>query len=490
MKVPLPLSLKISLWLVLNLLLLSAAATAFFVSQGGVGWDSIVRSPAGAQLHSLANLMSGEAAAAPAGKRDAVLARFGAAQHAGFFIFDNDGSQLAGPQLELPAEVIARLTESRNTPPPPPGRGAPPDAFAPSRREPPRIGPSPRGEARSLGRFLIRTSAPAAYWFGLRAPFPEPESQRPRAATVIARVDSLRGLLAVLDLTPWLLGALAALGLSFLFWLPLVRSITGAVRQLSGATEKIAEGKFDTRVPTGRRDELGALGTSVNVMAERLDTLVNGQKRFLADVAHELGSPLGRLQVATEILSTRADPALQAHVADVREEVEHMAGLVSDLLAFTKAGLRARDAVLSPVALTPLMHRVLMREDAAHRVQIDSPANESAIANADLLERALGNLIRNALRYAPAGQIVFAARRNGSQVVIAIVDDGPGVSPDALARLGEPFYRPEAARTAEAGGTGLGLAIVREGITACRGKVVFRNRSPHGFEAEIFLRSG
>jgi len=117
----------------------------------------------------------------------------------------------------------------------------------------------------------------------------------------------------------------------------------------------------------------------------------------------------------------------------------------------------------------------------------DLAADLTVLADAELLERALGNLVRNALRYAPAGPITLAARDGEDCVFIAITDEGPGVSPDALARLGEPFYRPDAARTSEAGGTGLGLAIVKAGIVACRGTVVFRNCAPRGFAAEITL---
>src|SRR5207248_364238 len=144
--------------------------------------------------------------------------------------------------------------------------------------------------------------------------------------------------------------------------------ITHSLGQLTAATGRIAEGRFETRVPEKRRDEIGALGSSVNLMAARLDTLVNGQKRFLADVAHELGSPISRLQVAIEILEMRADPALRDQVADVREEIQQMSALVNELLAFTKAGLRPRTAELASVELAPLVREVVQREDNTGRI--------------------------------------------------------------------------------------------------------------------------
>jgi two-component system sensor histidine kinase CpxA len=139
------------------------------------------------------------------------------------------------------------------------------------------------------------------------------------------------------------------------------------------------------------------------------------------------------------------------------------------------------------VPLAPLVQRVLAREDPARRVTADLEPELSVLAEPVLLERALGNLIRNALRYAPAGVITVSIQPAGPRAILTVADEGPGVPADALARLGEPFYRPDAARTSEAGGTGLGLAIVRAGVAACRGTVVFRNRAPRGFEATISL---
>lgn len=307
---------------------------------------------------------------------------------------------------------------------------------------------------------------------------------------MLIRADSVWTLVGLVRIGPWLSIAAGVMALSLLFWLPLVRSITRCLKSLTGATERIAEGEFSTRIYLARRDELGHLGHSVNRMAERLDTLVNGQKRFLGDVAHELGSPLGRLQVATEILESRADLALQPHIVDVREEVQHMAMLVNELLAFTKAGLRPRDAQLATITLAPLVQRVLAREDQNQRVSITLDPSLTVLADAELLERALANLIRNARRYAPSGPITLTARTFDGTVKLNLSDEGPGVPSEALNRLGEPFYRPDAARSNEAGGTGLGLAIVRAALIACQGTATFQNRNPNGFIAELTLRVG
>lgn len=496
MKVSFPLSLKVSLWLLVNLLLLAAAGGGFYVSQFGMGWTSLTHGVLGDQLQSIGDSIASDLQAEPESERPAIIASRGLKYGADFFLFTNDGRLVAGDGVDLPKAVHEELDRSLR-------RGSPAPENPPARSRPPRrprspdSGPSenfstsdgpPSSNRRPPegGKFLVRTATPAATWIGLRVPI-KIGFGPPTPGTVIIRTDSLWTLARLLRLGPGLAVGAGALLLSLLFWLPLVGGITRALKRLNGATERIAEGEFSARVELDRRDEIGQLGHSVNRMAERLDTLVNGQKRFLGDAAHELGSPLGRLQVATEILETHADPALQPQIADVREEVQHMSALVNELLAFTKAGLQAHLTALAPVPLAPLVQRVLAREDPALRVTAHLAEEVTALADPALLERALGNLVRNALRYAPAGAISLTVGVKGERALITVADEGPGVPDAALARLGEPFYRPDAARTSEAGGTGLGLAIVRASIAANRGSVTFRNRTPHGFEATIAL---
>jgi two-component system sensor histidine kinase CpxA len=256
---------------------------------------------------------------------------------------------------------------------------------------------------------------------------------------------------------------------------------------LTAATDRLAEGKFATRAAVHGADEIGRLGGAINGMAQRLESHAEAQKRFLGDVAHELGSPLGRLQVAVELLEQRAPQPLQPAVADVREEVQQMAELVGELLAFTRAGLQAPAAARTAVPLAPLVAEALAREDADARVVVSVPTDLIARGDAALLRRAIGNLVRNALRYGGGTGVRVSASRAGEHLHVRVEDDGPGVPPEALARLGEPFFRPESARARESGGVGLGLTIVRSSIAACGGEVHFANREPQGFRAELRL---
>ncbi len=490
MKVPFPLSFKVSLLLLANLLMLAAVGGGLYVSQFGIGWTSLTRGALGDQLQGIVDSIQSDLQDEPRDTWSEILVPRSQKYNADFFIFTNEGTQISGEEVRLPPAVRLELLRAEgNGDPHPnnprPARPPPPrhEALTENRR-PPGIFPPPEE-----GKFVVRSQKPAAFWIGLRLPIPTPQG-RHIPGTLLIRADSVWTLVGLVRIGPWLSIAAGVMALSLLFWLPLVRSITRCLKSLTGATERIAEGEFSTRIYLARRDELGHLGHSVNRMAERLDTLVNGQKRFLGDVAHELGSPLGRLQVATEILESRADLALQPHIVDVREEVQHMAMLVNELLAFTKAGLRPRDAQLATITLAPLVQRVLAREDQNQRVSITLDPSLTVLADAELLERALANLIRNARRYAPSGPITLTARTFDGTVKLNLSDEGPGVPSEALNRLGEPFYRPEAARSNEAGGTGLGLAIVRAALIACQGTATFQNRNPNGFIAELTLRVG
>ena len=227
-------------------------------------------------------------------------------------------------------------------------------------------------------------------------------------------------------------------------------------------------------------------------MAQRLDGFVTGQKRFLGDTAHELLSPLARLEVALSILEQRADPTDDSlrYTARALAEVRQMATLVRDLLSFTKAGLNAQPAVLAPVGLADLTRRAVEREGAQAVVSVSIPDDLQVRAEPDLLARALANAVRNAVRYAGEdGPITIMAVPSGEETVLLTVSDhGPGVPPDAIDRLFDPFFRPEAARTRETGGTGLGLAIVKSCVETCGGQVAVRNRDPRGLELSFTLQ--
>jgi two-component system sensor histidine kinase CpxA len=252
---------------------------------------------------------------------------------------------------------------------------------------------------------------------------------------------------------------------------------------VTAATADVARGNFDIRLRGHRRDELGELALSVNTMAGQLDALVRGQKRFLGDVAHELCSPLARMQAALGIIEQRATDEKQArYVTTLREELDDISQLVDELLNFSRATSQ-QDLELRAVPLAQLVAETVAREAPNAQVECDIPAHLVAKAETRLLARALGNVVRNAVRYAGnAGPIVISASPEGDRVSLVIADSGPGVPVESLPRLFDAFYRPDTARTRETGGTGLGLAIVKTCIEACRGTVAARLGEPRGLE--------
>ncbi len=332
---------------------------------------------------------------------------------------------------------------------------------------------------------LIRTDSPGAYWLLIRAPVREQEQGRDTPVTLVGRIHSLADSGLLFNPRPWLYWGVALLLFSFLFWLPLVRNLTRAISKMTRATEQIAEGNFDVRINEQRRDELGRLGHAINMMSARLSGFVTGQKRFLGDIAHELCSPLVRMEMGLGVMEQRAPADLHERLSDVQEEVREMRDLVNELLCFSKAGLRAPDAPLQALGLEDIVTEVVEREGDGHVVS-DVPPGIQVQADSRLLLRALGNLVRNAVRYASfAGPVQVSAVRSGAEVHIKVADQGPGVPEESLPRLFDAFYRPDEARSRETGGVGLGLAIVKSCVEACGGSVTARNREEGGFEVEM-----
>jgi two-component system sensor histidine kinase CpxA len=291
------------------------------------------------------------------------------------------------------------------------------------------------------------------------------------------------------DYAPWLGAALVVILVSAACWLPLIRGLTHSISQLTAATAEIAEGKLETRLSLRRHDELGQLSEAINRMAERLAILVHGQRRFLSDIAHELCSPIARIQVSLAILEQRSQENQKKYVDGVQEEVEHMAGLVNELLLFSRAQINASATPLTRVNLAETVRRVLERE-AGERTHFETHLDErtEVLAHAEYLFRSIANVVRNAIRYAgECGPIVISTQEKDGSAFITVADQGPGIPEAELEAVFKPFYRPEYARQRETGGVGLGLAIVRTCIEICGGSVQCRNRSPKGLEVEIKL---
>jgi len=324
-----------------------------------------------------------------------------------------------------------------------------------------------------------------------RIPVIDPATGDLIRGTLVMAAPSFLGTPLFFDFKPWLIALAAAIAVFLLCWVPFIRGLSRSISRLTANTGRIAQGDFENHLPENRRDEIGQLSVSINRMAGRLSGFVTGQKRFLGDIAHELSAPIARVQFALGILEQRASEDQQEAMEDLREEIGQMSGLVGELLSFSKAGLDAGSTALMPVDISNIAQQAAAREaTGSAQIVVAIPVPITAIAEPNLLLRALSNLVRNAVRYASSdGPITISAAHDEGAVLITVADSGPGLPTEELDRVFTPFYRIDASRNRGTGGAGLGLAIVKSCVEASGGTVQCRNREPHGLAVEIRLKA-
>lgn len=469
---------KIMLWFFLNLLLLAVVGLFVFNLNLRFAPGSRFFGESANRMEALARLVTEETRGGDRARRDEALKKYSAAYNVEFFIFDNAGKQLGGRELQLPAEIATEVTRSGGPPVNLPAPGMPPPRGLGGPARPP--------------FFFRHTSSPSLYWSGSPILVFAGPSDNPQRAVLVVASDSFSGHGLFFDPTPWLIITGVIIVVSILFWFPLLRGITRSVGQMTAATESIADEQFDVRVDQSRSDELGRLGAAINQLATRLSGFVHGQKRFMGDISHELNSPLARMQFALDILEMRSNEANRSYVQDVREEVELMSRLVTELLDYSRAGIKGAEVEREPIELLPLVEEVVEREAKPPvRVFVEIAPTVAVLAQRELLARALSNIVRNSLRYGGEdGAITISAAIVNDQVEITLSDQGPGVPPVELERLFDPFYRVAADRARASGGTGLGLAIVRSCVEACGGTVTAHNGESKGLSVVIRLDVG
>jgi len=498
---------KILCWFFLNLVLVVVALAVFFAFQPQVNLHSIFGQEGSNRLRTTGMLISHDLHQTSHTNWSKTLARHSTIHKVDFVLVLEDGSRFASKDMDLPEEVTNRVRRALRRKPPPHQGPPPPEADDPQRRpqnhavddtrDLPEMGhigrkpPKHPEEYVKKPHLMVRTRHPTLYWSGIRIPVP-PESLRPPApAMLLAVSDSVTGDGFFFDPLPWMIVAAAIILISALLWIPMVRYITRPLARMTLATEEVAKGSFDVSIHESRTDEIGRLARAINNMTFRLSAFVKGQKRFLGDVAHELGSPIARIQFGLGALEQRVGEENRKRVAEVMEDVDHMSKLVNELLAFSRADMKSNTIKLEKIDLLPVVQAAVKREGPP-AVKITTKINPEirVVASADLLTRALANLIRNAVKYAgDAGPIDVTAEKKLGAVEIEVRDNGSGVPADLLDQLFEPFFRPEASRDRDSGGVGLGLAIVKTCVETCKGTVSAANLQPNGFVVTITLNS-
>lgn len=288
-----------------------------------------------------------------------------------------------------------------------------------------------------------------------------------------------------------LLGTVTSLAVSAL----LARYLSRPIRNLRWAFDAAAEGRLETRVLPKmgqRRDAIADLGRDFDRMAQRLQALMSAQQRLLHDVSHELRSPLARLQVAIGL--ARQSPAkLDTSLDRIEREATRLDNILGDTLTLARleaeAGSPAAESVDLPHVVASVVEDARFEAQAAHRsVSLQLSDDLYVMGNADLLSRAVENVVRNAVKYTAEGstvEITLGRIENPPRAVLTVSDRGPGILPGDLEKIFKPFFRSTSA--ARTNGFGLGLAIAQKAIEQHGGRIVAINRDGGGLRVDIEL---
>ncbi len=276
------------------------------------------------------------------------------------------------------------------------------------------------------------------------------------------------------------------------YWL--ARYLSSPISKLRKATKKLATGNFDTRVADeigNRRDELAALGKDFDDMAERIETLINSQKRLTRDVSHELRSPLARLNVALELAKAKSNTDSHKLLDRIEREGKQLNDMISQILTLSKLESQSETIEKHDINIGNLVKSVVADADFEavnqnKKVEIVQNSQAKIYGNENLLKSAVENVLRNAVRYTK-DKVEVSVNGGADQTVIKIRDHGTGVPADELEKLFTPFHRVAEARERKSGGVGLGLAIAEQAVHAHKGKISAQNAENGGLIVEIKL---
>jgi signal transduction histidine kinase len=269
---------------------------------------------------------------------------------------------------------------------------------------------------------------------------------------------------------------------------PLSRSITRRIEHLAEGARRWGAGDLAHRVPVVGKDEIALLAERFNQTAAAIEALLAQERQMLATASHELRSPLARVRMALELLAEEPDAVRRAELARrSAEDIAELDALVEELLltARTQAGVPRRP-------FTDVDLFALVRGEAqAVGAQVAGEPIVFACEPA-MIKRLVRNLLVNAQLHGQGGAIRAEILRKGTQVLLAVEDDGPGVPESERERIFAPFYRPPGPRPPGDTGLGLGLALVRQVARYHGGEVVYVSRQPQGsrFEVSLPLASG
>lgn len=279
-----------------------------------------------------------------------------------------------------------------------------------------------------------------------------------------------------------------------LFVIPVSRLISSPLRRLEHTVRQYAQGDLAVRAQDGRRDEIGQLAGTFNVMADRLERLVHGSRELVANVSHELRSPLARISMSEELArKNMAEGALEGaerHLDLIDTEVKELDALIGRILQLSRFDLREPEAS-RPFDLSELARREARRlgpafEEAGLELHQSYADGAEVLGDSDLVRLAVSNLLDNALKFTPpGGRVELATYMQRGEVCLAVTNSAPALEHGDLEGIFKPFHR---LKGAGGSGYGLGLALVDKAVRSMGGTVRAENVS-QGLSIRIGLKA-
>ena len=281
-----------------------------------------------------------------------------------------------------------------------------------------------------------------------------------------------------------------------LCWL-LAKTLTRPIIAIKHAATEIGKGNYQARVVNGekRNDELGEMAKSFNNMAEKLATNMHAHQRLLADVSHELRSPMTRLQIAIGLIESSAKQGknLDKHIARCEREISQLDNMIGNVLSLSRMENTFQKARFEELEVNSLLCTAV--EDAQYlanekeiRIKNNTTIECKLLADQSLMLSALSNILINAIKHSEENsEINIDTEISSGFLIISIADSATGVPEEQLPLLFEAFYRVSTARDRETGGTGLGLAIAKQAVAIHQGEISAENNHSGGLTIAIEL---
>jgi len=278
----------------------------------------------------------------------------------------------------------------------------------------------------------------------------------------------------------------------------LARYLSQPIVRLRRATQRMATGDLSVRIAgqlAGADKETQGLGRDLDAMAERIEALLDSERRLRRDISHELRSPLTRLNIALELVRRRSSEELAPAFERIERDTARLDAMIGELLTLNRLeseGIeRAEPVDLSVLARNVVEDTSIEAERQGSRLVLRAAEPCSLQGNRELLRRAIENIVRNAIRFTGAGEPVeVELTREADRALLRVRDRGPGVPSAALSEIFKPFYRVEGDRARNTGGTGLGLAITEQAVVLHGGQVRAENHEAGGLVVTLELPLG